>query len=360
MEDKKELDQRKAMILKAVIDNYIESFEPVGSRTIAKRYDMGLSSATIRNEMADLEEMGYLSSPHTSSGRVPSTKGYRTYVDNMLKPAIERPELASDIISKLEDKMTEYGKLIRACAEIISDITQYIAIGTTKGSGKVIVKAVQLVPVDDQNVLVVMVPDGSIKSKLVKLPAPISADRIIGLSSVFNRTFSGKPAEFISLMSINRISDEADIARDMLLPITDGIFDCIRQCEADEFFTEGASRLLKCPEFDSVDKARDFIDMIQDKDVLEQIVNLSDDESGLTVSIGTENASDGLSDFSVVSAKFNVDGNCIGSVSVVGPTRMDYQKVISSLEYMKRMLEKKAATDAGPKLLEDKNGEDQI
>ena len=352
MEENKELDQRKAMILKAVIDNYIESFEPVGSRTIAKRCDMGLSSATIRNEMADLEEMGYLSSPHTSSGRVPSTKGYRTYVDNMLRPAIEKPDIASDIISKLEDKMTEYGKLMRACAEIISDITQYIAIGTAKGSGKVIVKAVQLVPVDDVDVLVVMVPDGSIKSKLVKLPSSVSAEKIIELSSVINRTFSGKPAEFISLMSINRISDEVDVPRDVLLPVTDGIFDCIRQCEADEFFTEGASRLLKCPEFDSVDKARDFIEMIQDKDVLEKIVNLSDDESGLTVTIGSENSNDGLSDFSVVSAKFNVDGNCIGSVSVVGPTRMDYKKVISSLEYMKRMLEKKAADENGPRLLE--------
>ena len=349
MEENKELDERKLMILKAVIDDYIQSFEPVGSRTIARKYDMGLSSATIRNEMADLEEMGYLSSPHTSSGRVPSTKGYRTYVNHMLEPAAENPALAAEIVGRLEDKMTEYSKLIKACAEIVSDMTHYIAIGSTHGRDSVNVKAIQIVPVDETSVLTVVVADANtVKSKLVSIPEPLEPERVIELSGIVNRSFSGKPAEMISLMTVNRVADESGISRNTVLPITDGIFECIKQCETDEFFTEGAAKLLKSPEFDNIDKARSFIDMIQDKETIEKIVNASgDSDSGLTVSIGTENSGEGLSDYSVVTAKFEVGGNCIGSVSVVGPTRMDYSKVISSLEYMKQMLEKKAREDGG-------------
>lgn len=349
-----ELDARKLMILKAIIDDYIESSEPVGSRTVAKKYDMGLSSATIRNEMADLEEMGYISSPHTSAGRVPSTKGYRTYVDKILEPAASDPALANDILEKLEDKMSEYSKLIKACAEIASQLTNYIAIGVTHGSAKNSVRALQLVPVDEHSALVVVVTDdNSVKSKLVSLNEVIAPDQLIEMSGIINRYFYGKPANSVTLMTLNKISEESGISRSMLLPFVDAIFDCIRECGKDEIFTEGTAQLLRHPEFDSIDKARDFIEMIQDEEKLEKIVNSSEDlGNGLTVSIGTENGNDGMSDYSVVSAKFEVDGACIGTVSVVGPTRMDYKNVISSLEFMKKMLEKKAA-EGGKKLLSD-------
>lgn len=345
-----ELDARKLMILKAVIDDYIESFEPVGSRTIAKKYDMGLSSATIRNEMADLEEMGYLCQPHTSAGRIPSTKGYRVYVDQMLAPAAENPQLASAIVNLLEGKIVEYNKLIKAAAEIISEMTQYTAIGMTKPAEQFTIKALQVVPVDENHVLTVVVAENNvIKSRLIETETPLKPETIINLSGIINSSFSGRPADSISLVMINEIVKLAGISREIVLPIIDGIIDCVKQCENGEFFTEGASNLLKFPEFNDIKRAREFIDMIQDKEVLESIVKSSgDDGSGLTVSIGTENTADGLDDYSVVSATYRVDGVCIGSISVLGPTRMDYSKVISSLEYMRKMLEKKMLDEGKP------------
>lgn len=352
MAKNEELDARKLMILKAIIDDYIESSEPVGSRTVAKKYDMGLSSATIRNEMADLEEMGYISSPHTSAGRVPSAKGYRTYVDKILEPAAKDPALANEILTKLEDKMSEYGKLIKACAEIASQLTNYTAIGVTHGNAKNSVKALQLVPVDDNSALVIVVTDdNSVKNKLVSLDRKIAPDVLIEMSGIINRYFYGKPASSVTLMTLNRISEEAGIERSILLPFVDAIFDCIKEIGKDEIYTEGTSLLLRHPEFVSVEKARNFIEMIQNEEMVEKIVNSSEDlGNGLTISIGTENGDDDMSDYSVVSAKFEVDGTCIGTVSVVGPTRMDYKNVIASLEFMKKMLEKKSR-EGGKKLI---------
>ncbi len=356
-----ELDERKLLILKAIIDDYIESSEPVGSRTVAKKYDMGLSSATIRNEMADLEEMGYISSPHTSAGRVPSTKGYRTYVDKILEPVSKDPALANDIITKLEEKMSDYGKAIKACAEIVSQLTNYIAIGVSHGSTDNSVKALQLVPVDESSALVIVVTeDNSVKSKLVTLDEKIAPEVLIEMSGIINRYFYGKPANTVTLMTLNRIAEEAGISRSALLPFVDAIFDCINECGKDEIYTEGTAQLLRHPEFDSIEKARDFIEMIQDGEMIEKIVSSSEDlGNGLTVSIGTENGYDGMSDFSIVSVKFEVDGTCIGSVSVVGPTRMDYANVISSLEFMKRMLEKKSLEGGGSRLIGDGSGKDE-
>ncbi len=335
------------MILKAVVDEYVQSFEPVGSRTIAKKNELNLSSATIRNEMADLEEMGYLSSPHTSAGRVPSTKGYRTYVDRMMQPVKNDPAMAADIISKLEGKMSEYNKLIKACTQIISEMTEYAAIGVAPGKKRFVLKAIQLVPVDLRHILIVVVDEkNTVKNRVVEIEDEMEADKVIELSGIVNRSFSGRPAESISFMMLSDIAEVSGVDRDDLIPIVDGIIACVKDYTTAEIFTSGASKLLKSPEFNDVEKARDFLDMIQDQEKLENLVNSSGDENtNVTVTIGTENGSDELADYSVVSAKYQVDGVTVGTVSVVGPTRMDYQKVISSLEYMRKMLEKKASDD---------------
>ncbi len=353
-----ELDERKLMILKAVIDDYIDSFEPVGSRTIAKKYDMGLSSATIRNEMADLEEMGYLCQPHTSAGRIPSTKGYRVYVDKMLAPASENPQLAGAIVNLLEERIVEYNKLIKAAAEIISEMTQYTAIGMTKPSEQFLIKALQVVPVDDTHVLTVVVAENNIiKSRMVELDVSITPEMIINLSGIINSSFAGRPADSISLVMINEIVKLSSIAREAVLPIVDGIIDCVKQCESGEVFTEGTSNLLKCPEFNDIERTRDFIDLMQDRSMLENLVKGgNENENGLSVSIGTENAA-GLDNYSVVSATYKVDGVNIGTISVLGPTRMDYSKVISSLEYMQKVLEKKMIEDAKRNKKEDSRKE---
>jgi heat-inducible transcriptional repressor len=351
------LDERKLMILKAVVEDYIESFEPVGSRTVAKKYDLGLSSATIRNEMADLEEMGYLCQPHTSAGRVPSSKGYRMYVDKMLAPVAENPKLAGAVVSLLESRIVEYHKLIKAAAEIISEMTQYTAIGMTQPKEQFIIKAMQIVPVDSNHVLAVVVAENNVtKSAMVELDSEnLKAETIISLSGVLNDLFSGRPAESISLMMINEVVKLSGVSRDVVLPIIDAVIDCIRQCETGELYTEGAANLLKFPEFDDIDKAREFIDLIQDKETVRKIAkNSGGEKTGLVVTIGGENGEKGMDDYSVVSASYNIDGECIGTISVLGPTRMDYSKVISSLEYMQKMIEKKAKEEGKNKVNDGK------
>ena len=336
------LDERKLAILKAVVEEYIDSFEPVGSRTISKKEGMSISPATIRNEMSDLEEMGYLQSPHTSAGRVPSTKGYRTYVDEILKPAGKNPEVALDLVGMLEDKVSEYGKLMKACTQLISEMTQYIAIGVSNGAKSFIIKALQIVPVDENNVLIVIVADNDIiKNRMITLPEPMQPGQVIELSTIINSMFAGRPAELITLVMINKIVESTGISRNIMLPIVDGIIDCVKQCKTSEIFTEGASKLLKCPEFDDIEKARNFIDMIQDKDMLEKLTEAQDNDD-IHITIGTENPQDGLSDYSVISANLEVEGVCIGSLSVVGPTRMDYSKVINAIESMKLLISNKA------------------
>lgn len=342
--NERELDARKLSILKAVIDEYVESFEPVGSRTLSKHDSINLSSATIRNEMADLEEMGLLVSPHTSSGRVPSTKGYRTYVDRIMAPIADDPVIYEDIIAKLQGKRNEYSKLIKACTEIISEMTHYAAIGVTHGGEKFVIKAVQLVPVDPTHILVVLVAQNNdVKNKVVELGESLDAGKVIELSTVVNSTFAGKTCESISIMMLNDIEDISGVKRDAILPIIDGIISCVEEYKSSEIFTWGTSNLLKSPEFDDVSKTREFIDLIQDREKLESLVNASIKEGdNVRISIGTENAADGLNDYSIVTASYEIDGVPVGTISVVGPTRMDYKKVVSTLEYMRKTLEKQA------------------
>lgn len=339
--DKNELDARKLSILKAVIDEYVESFEPVGSRTLSKNEEINLSSATIRNEMADLEEMGFLVSPHTSSGRVPSTKGYRAYVDKIMAPIQDDPEICEDIITKLEGKRNEYSKLIKACTEIISEMTHYAAIGVTRGNEKFVIKAVQLVPVDGRHVLIVIVAENNgVKNKVIELTEELTADKVIELSSVVNSICAGKTCENISILMLNQIVDISGLSRTLILPIIDGIISCVEEYKASEVYTWGTSNLLKSPEFDDVSKTREFIDLIQDREKLESIANATiGEDSNVRITIGTENAADGMNDYSIVTAKYEIDGVPYGTISVVGPTRMDYKKVVSTLEYMRKTLE---------------------
>lgn len=340
-----ELDTRKKLILKAIIDDYITSKEPVGSRTIAKKYDMGLSSATIRNEMADLEEMGYLSQPHTSAGRIPSDKGYRFYVDKLMNPLSTElkptDEDITEICAYMQDKIHELNQMVKAASEIVSRLTHYTAIGMANTQIKHTVKALQIVPVDLRKVLVVVVLDNdSIKNQMVKIDQPLTQEELSRLSVICSNILTGTRADNISLAMINEIVLLSSIDRNKILPIVDGVLDCIKQCDSAEIYTEGAANLLEHPEFNDVSKAKSLLELFNNEEEMAKLLQGCDSAGakGIVVKIGTENEISQVSDCSVITATYSLNGVNLGTIGVIGPTRMDYNKVISALEYVRRRM----------------------
>ncbi len=340
-----ELDSRKMLILKAIIDDYISSKEPVGSRTIAKKYDMGLSSATIRNEMADLEEMGYLSQPHTSAGRIPSEKGYRLYVDKLMNPAMSdlKPteEDLTQICDYMENKIHEMNQMVKAASEIVSRITHYTAIGMAGSETKHTVKALQIISVDVRKVLVVVVLDNdTIKNQMVKIDEPLTIEELSRLSVICSNVLTGTRADSISLEMINEIVAISGIERHKILPIVDGVLDCIKQCDSAEIYTEGAANLLEHPEFNDISKAKSLIEFLNNEEEMAKLLQNCEGAGaqGIVVKIGTENQLPGVNECSVVTATYSFNGVNLGTIGVIGPTRMNYNKVISALEYIRQRM----------------------
>ena len=340
-----ELDARKMLILKAIIDDYISSVEPVGSRTIAKKYDMGLSSATIRNEMADLEEMGYLTQPHASSGRIPSEKGYRLYVDKLMN--LDEPYLKptdedlNTIKVYMENRIQELNQMLKAASEVVSRITHYTTIGIAGNIKKHAVKTLQLISIDERKLLVVVVLDNDIiKNYMVRLRERLSDDEISRISIICSNVLTGNRAEDITLDKVNDIVELSGIEREKILPILDGILDCIKQCDTAEIYTEGTANLLEHPEFNDVAKAKSLIELFNNEEEMAKLLNNCENAGakGIVVKIGTENELSEVSNCSVITATYSFNGINLGTIGVIGPTRMDYNKVISALEYIRKKM----------------------
>ncbi len=334
-----ELDDRKMLILKAIVDDYIKSMEPVGSRTIAKKYDMGLSSSTIRNEMADLEEMGLLSQPHTSAGRIPSEKGYRVYVDHLLNPNEAELDELNKMKSFLENKIVELSQMIKVATQVISRITQYTSFSVSQKPRTTGIKALQVVPIERRKALIVVVLDNNIiRNKLINVDETLSPESLVRLSNIINEKLAGHAAERISILLINEIVEKAGIERAVILPIIDGIIDCLKQSEEAEVYTEGASNLLIHPEFNNVSKAKSLLELISNDNIILDMLNECAKAGGLIVKIGSENNIDQINECSIITATYRINNIELGTIGVLGPTRMDYSKVITSLEYIRKKM----------------------
>jgi len=337
----KNLDERKKIILKTIIDDYVITIEPIGSRTLANKYDLGLSAATIRNEMADLEDMGYLSQPHTSSGRIPSEKGYRHYVDHMMN--ITEPDLSEmqKIKSSLEHRIGELNEFIRLASGVISQITQYTSIAVTPSMRKLSIKALQIVPVEKGKALVIVVmADGAVKNKLINIDVSITAELLILLSNIVNEKFCGYPVEQISIILINDIVGITGIEREKILPIIDGIIDCMRKFEASEVYTDGAANILNHPEFCDINKARELMSFLNSDEMLIELMSRDLSNDLIDVKIGKENNVNQMSDCTLITATYSFNKNIVGTIGILGPIRMDYSKVISSMEYVRKKMNK--------------------
>ena len=342
------MDDRKRAILKAIIDDYVTSAEPVGSRTIAKKSDMGLSPATIRNEMADLEEMGYLTQPHTSAGRIPSDKGYRAYVNEILNVRQADLEELTKFQEYLENKINEFHEMIRAASALLSRITPYTAVSMVSSVSKLTVKAVQLVPIEKGKALTVVVMSNDvIKNKMVMLDTTVTPETVLRLSSIVNEQFAGLAAETVREFSINDLMILMGSENLRVLPLIDGVLDCIAQCDDTEVYHAGDANLLIHPEFGDVSRAKAMLEVLHSDDVLKDIFTSDGDLGGLTVRIGTENQKAEISDCAVISATYSINDTCIGTIGVLGPKRMNYAKVIAALEYIKRKLNREVTAAAG-------------
>lgn len=336
------LDSRKRYILQAIIEDYINRAEPIGSRTIARNYDLGLSSATIRNEMADLEELGYLVQPHTSSGRIPSEKGYRLYVDEFVKFCELSKAENKKMRDALDSQINDIDEVIKVALELISELTEYTSIGVTTKTKQILIKAVQVVPAGEGKALVVVVLEGGkVKNNLIKTDVSLSPENLISISNILNERFSGKTIEQIEMLDANDIIDVNinGMSSKLLGTIVKAIKECLDSIDS-AVFTEGEINIFNYPEFQDIIKAKMFLKTMQEKDKVLSAMANSFSRGGILVRIGTENVLDELKDCSLITATYSIDDVVIGSIGIIGPTRMKYGKVLSSVKLVSNQLNK--------------------
>ena len=333
-------EDRKAIILKAIIKNYMETGEPVGSRTISKLPELNLSSATIRNEMSDLEDMGYILQPHTSAGRIPSDKGYRFYVDEILREKEIETEAFKDLMFKKVDRLET---LLKQLAKIIARDTNYAAMisGPSIHSNKV--KFLQLSKIDKFKLLLVTVAEGNIiNNKIIDIDSEISESEILNLNLLINTSLNGLTVEEIKLRTDAGVY--GDIVDKVLLEVA-----AVFKSATDnlEIYTSGTTNIFKYPEISDREKASQLVNAFEEKDKLKEIlagVN-DDDNEGIRVYIGNEVPISDMRDLSVVTANYEIGEGLRGSIGIVGPKRMDYEKVLKTIKTVMASLDEQFKND---------------
>ena len=330
------MDERKLRILQAIIDDYILTAVPVGSRTISKKYDMGLSSATIRNEMSDLEELGYLDQPHVSAGRIPSAKAYRLYVDSLLQAGILPDDSFESIRAHFGGRVHQLEDVIDHAADVISSLTQYTAVVLPPKGKEPRLRTVQLVPVSDNMALVVIATDsGIVRDNVVRINGDLDDDTLYTISRTLTAELKGRTlSEACSLLPglIDRMKDNNDLLQSLY-----GFFRERQGNPAPHVAVGGTSNMLSYPEYNDVEKARNFLSIMETKDKLADIISGAG-EMAFTVRIGPETGIPEMSDCSIVTATYSTRSGQQGTIGVIGPTRMQYSKVISILNMMGHQL----------------------
>ncbi len=333
------LDDRKKIILQAVVEDYINTAEPVGSRSISKKSDLNLSAATIRNEMGDLEEMGLLIQPHTSAGRVPSTLGYRLYVDNLM----QKYEMTANEIEKLQDavglKMKELDKIVSAVAAAFSNITGLPVIGVLPTSETGLVKNIKAVLVDNYTVMVIISDkSGIIKNKLLRLKSEISEDFVSSLNRILNENLTGLALSEINLANIMKVQSAVGVNTEILTSVLELVHEAVSEIDTKQIFVEGLSNIFSFPEYNNIEKVKNIFSALENKENLTQLISAMPQNGEMKVMIGDEIPVEELRENSVVLAQYKVSEKLFGAIGVVGPARMDYSKVMSALEYFVNQL----------------------
>lgn len=335
----KELNDRKRAILRSIIDNYIQSAQPVGSRTIARKHELGLGSATIRNEMADLEELGYITQPHTSAGRIPSDKGYRFYVDHLMQIHSLAQDEMTRIQKAMNERIEEINQLIKRASIIVSDVTGYTAVIMAPRITKDVIRSIQLINLDEKTILVIVVAGGGIvKNKLVRHDRFIDETVLSKLSQAFNKILSGQSVEHFQENEIHNLAKEVQISENVITALLEAVGECVRKIESTEIYLDGITNILNYPEFSNLLKAREILDLLKEEEVVADLIKSSARKRRFNFKIGSENEIDELKDLSVITTVYGVEDKNVGIIGVIGPTRMTYSKVVSSIQYIKELL----------------------
>ncbi|GFI26854.1 heat-inducible transcription repressor HrcA [Lachnospiraceae bacterium] len=333
------LDERKVKILEAIIRTYLETGEPVGSRTISKYTDLNLSSATIRNEMSDLEELGYLTAPHTSAGRIPSDQGYRFYVDHLLKSKDKEISDMKEFVIEHTEKME---KVLKQVAKVLAQTTNYATMISSPNYNANKVKFIQLSQLDENQLLAVIVMETNIvRNKIIPLREPLDNETMLKLNVLLNSTLNGLSIPQINLGTISKMKEQAGDHSDIVGVVLDAVAESISQEEL-EIYTSGATNIFKYPELSDSRKASELIYTLEEKQQLAALVSdslSSETETGIQVYIGNESPIQTMKDCSVVTATYELSEGVKGTVGIIGPKRMDYEKVMDSLKELKTQLD---------------------
>ena len=341
MNDKDQLAGRKITILKAIIKTYLETGEPVGSRTISKYTDLNLSSATIRNEMSDLEELGYIVQPHTSAGRIPSDKGYRFYVDQIMQEKEEEVTEIKDLMLKRVDRVE---LLLKQMARILAQNTNYAALISAPQYHRNKLKFIQLSRVDDGKLLVVIVVEGNmIKNTMIPISQQLSDEGLLNLNILLNNALNGLTIEEINLDVISRLKEQAGIHSEVVDRVLNEVAEAIRADDDDlQIYTSGATNIFKYPELSDGEMASRLIGTLEQKELLQELVddvNSSESSSGIQVYIGEEAPVQTMRDCSIVTANYELGEGLRGTIGIIGPKRMDYEKVLNTLRNLMTQLD---------------------
>ena len=345
-----ELTERKKKVLRSIVDLYIRTAEPVGSKAIAELPDMKYSSATIRNEMADLTAMGYLEQPHTSAGRIPSPAGYRLYVDELMADYRLSIDETRSINTAIEEKMQRVDKIVEKVAKLVSQATDLPAISMASRHGSATVKRYDLILAGAGSfILVVMLSTDEVVNKLIKLPLNVTETDLKLLSAVLNAAMTGIAPEEFTAALLDKVMRSAGEASSLVPVIVEFTTDTLRRQGGTNMAVAGQMRLLGLPEYRDVDKAQRVLTSL-DEEALSNLPAVMQNANGTQVLVGPENVAQELKDTSVVMTKFDIGDGMQGMIGVVGPTRMDYAKVTARLSYFAESLSKLFAKPDQPQL----------
>lgn len=332
------LNERKKKILQIIIEDYISSAEPVGSRTIARKYDLGLSPATIRNEMSDLELLGYLEQPHTSAGRIPSAQAYRFYVDALIEPGTLTDNDMALIDGWYNERRRNIDDIFQSTAKILSRMTQNVSMVLTNQQTIANFCYLKFLPLDSQHaILCIVADDGSIDTNVVDIPLGMSSEEMDYLAGKMSKLLEDRNLSDISVEILQNV--HTDVVEDKL--IFSSLLQAVRKMtgrrQEQKVFLGGTKQLLNQPEFRDVERVRNLLGILEEEKVLKDLLQGGED-SGLKVTIGCENKFTGIQDCSMVQATYRLNGQIVGTMAVLGPTRMEYGKVISVMDYLHKYL----------------------
>lgn len=332
------LNERKKKILQIIIEDYISSAEPVGSRTIARKYDLGLSPATIRNEMSDLELLGYLEQPHTSAGRIPSAQAYRFYVDALIEPGTLTDNDMALIDGWYNERRRNIDDIFQSTAKILSRMTQNVSMVLTNQQTIANFCYLKFLPLDSQHaILCIVADDGSIDTNVVDIPLGMSSEEMDYLAGKMSKLLEDRNLSDISVEILQNV--HTDVVEDKL--IFSSLLQAVRKMtgrrQEQKVFLGGTKQLLNQPEFRDVERVRNLLGILEEEKVLKDLLQGGED-SGLKVTIGSENKFTGIQDCSMVQVTYRLNGQIVGTMAVLGPTRMEYGKVISVMDYLHKYL----------------------